>query len=84
MGAALGKLGQPNLLPIPSIILLLFYLNISSSSPVVEILQLVHDPVHMTIIVMRCQVINSAAQGLASIKKWIKPICVASSRGRAY
>ena len=64
------------------IILIAIILIISSSSPVVEILQLVHDPVHMTVIVMGCQVVNSAAKGLASIKEGIKPICIATSRGR--
>ena len=49
--------------------------------PVVEVLQLVHDLVHVTIIVMGGQVVNSAAKGLASIKEGIKPICIASSRG---
>ena len=49
--------------------------------PVVEILQLVHDLVHVPVIIMSCQVVNSAAKGLTSIKEGIKPICVASSRG---
>ena len=49
--------------------------------PVVEVLQLVHDLVHVTIIVMGGQVVNSATKGLARIKEGIKPICVASSGG---
>ena len=49
--------------------------------PVVEVLQLVHDLVHVPIIVMGGQVVNSATKGLARIKEGIKPIRVASSGG---
>ena len=52
--------------------------------PVVEVLQLVHDLVHVTVIVMCGKVVNSAAKGLTRIKEGIKPIRVASSWGRTY
>ena len=86
MGTTFCKFCQPNLLTIPSGItesyytdytILSFDLNISS--PLIQILQSVHDMICISIIVMGGQVVNSASKNLTLSKKWIKPVGVSSS-----
>ena len=79
MGAALGKLSQPDFLPISRNMQQSESLNRYNNAPVVQLLQSVHDQISFSMVVMGGQVVNSASKNLTLSKEWIKPVGVSSS-----
>ena len=83
MGAAHGKLCQPDFLSISASVLYKQYIEGLLIWPIVESLKFVHDMIRIWFIVMGRQVVNPAAKGLTGVKEGIEPVCVATSRGGA-
>ena len=84
MGICHCKFSQPNLSSISDQESLHYRSDDRVDQPVVEVLELLHDQVHLTVVVVGGEVVHPAAQTLTSIKEAIKPFEIPTSRGRTH
>ena len=84
MGICYCKLCQPNLPSISDEQSLYTKSGGKIDSPVIEVLELLHDQVYLAVIVVGGEVVHPAAEALACIKETIKPFEIPTSRGRTY
>ena len=84
MGICHCKFSQPNLSSISDQESLHYRSGDKVDQPVVEVLELLHDQVHLTVVVVSGEVVHPAAQTLTRIKEAVKPFEIPTSRSRTH